>query len=59
VVVDFPFKFLGAAADKTLLSKLTTEQELSGLLNKTLEGLNRLKQNGDFTYSRTNRGYPL
>ena len=53
VVVDFPFKFMGDAADKNLLSKLTTEQELSGLLNKALEGLVRLKQNGDFTYTRT------
>jgi len=53
VVVDFPFKFLGAAADKTLLGKLTTEQELSGLLNKALEGLIRLEKNGDFSYSRT------
>lgn len=53
VVVDFPFKFVGNAADKNLLSKLTTEDELSGLLNKALEGLVRLKQNGDFTYTRT------
>jgi len=53
VVVDFPFKFVGDAADKNLLSKLTAEQELSGLLNKALEGLARLKRNGDFTYTRT------
>ena len=53
IVVDFPFKFVGDAADKNLLAKLTTEQELSGLLNKALEGLARLKKNGDFTYTRT------
>jgi putative DNA primase/helicase len=52
-VVDFPFRFVGDAADKNLLDKLTTEQELSGLLNKALEGLARLKKNGDFTYTRT------
>jgi putative DNA primase/helicase len=53
IVVDFPFIFKGDKADKNLLTKLTTNQELSGLLNKTLEGLGRLKKNGDFTYSRT------
>jgi putative DNA primase/helicase len=53
IVVDFPFRFVGDAADKNLLDKLTTEQELSGLLNKALEGLARLKKNGDFTYTRT------
>jgi putative DNA primase/helicase len=53
VVVDFPFRFVGEAADKNLLSKLTTEQELSGLLNMALEGLARLKKHGDFTYTRT------
>ena len=53
VVVDFPFRFVGEKADKSLLGKLTTEQELSGLLNKSLEGIARLKRHGDFTYSRT------
>jgi len=53
VVVDFPFMFKGKAADKNLLSKVTTEQELSGLLNKVLEGLKRLKVNEDFTYSQS------
>jgi len=53
VVVDFPYTFKGNRADKNLLAKLTTEQELSGLLNKALEGLIRLKRNGDFTYSTT------
>ena len=53
VVIDFPFEFVGDVADKNLLSKLTTEQELSGLLNKSLEGLARLKTTGDFTYTRT------
>ncbi|MFC2002114.1 phage/plasmid primase, P4 family [Chloroflexota bacterium] len=51
VTVDFPFTFKGDRADKNLLAKLTTEQELSGLLNKALDGLIRLKRNGDFTYT--------
>jgi len=53
VVVDFPYSFKGDRADKNLLVKLTTEKELSGLLNRALDGLTRLKRNGDFTYSTT------
>lgn len=53
VVVDFPFKFEGEADDKNLITKITTEQEFSGLFNKVLEGLGRLKKNGDFSYSTT------
>jgi len=53
VVIDFPFKFTGDRADKNLLAKLTTEKELSGLLNKSLDGLARLKKNGDFSYTRS------
>jgi len=53
IVVDFPHKFICDAADKNLLAKLTTEQELSGLLNRALDGLSRLKKNGDFTYTKT------
>jgi putative DNA primase/helicase len=53
IMVDFPFTFKGEKADKNLLSKLVTEQELSGLLNKALNGLIRLRQNGDFSYNRT------
>lgn len=53
VVIDFPFKFVGDRADKNLLTKLTTEKELSGLLNKALDALARLKANGDFSYTRS------
>lgn len=53
VVIDFPFKFVGDRADKDLLAKLTTEKELSGLLNKSLNGLARLKTIGDFSYTRS------
>ena len=52
-MIDFPNKFIGPGADKNLLVKLTTEEELSGLLNKALEALVRLERNGDFTYHRT------
>lgn len=40
-------------ADRDLLSKLISEEELSGLLNWCLEGLQRLIANGSFTYSKT------
>jgi len=53
VVIDFPFRFIGDRADKNLLAKLTTEKELSGLLNKSLNGLARLKSKGDFSYTRS------
>ncbi len=39
--------------DKFLLDKLTTEQELSGLLNYSLEGLSRLFKNGIFSFEKT------
>lgn len=40
-------------ADRQLLSKLTSPEELSGLLNWGLVGLKRLMANGNFTYSKT------
>jgi putative DNA primase/helicase len=51
VVIPFPNEFWGAADDKKLLSKLTTSEELSGLLNLALSALKRLKLNGELTYS--------
>ena len=53
VMVDFPYKFEGKEEDKQLLSKITTERELSGFLNIVLKGLERINTNGDFTYSRS------
>jgi P4 family phage/plasmid primase-like protien len=38
--------------DKNLLSKLTTQEELSGLLNLTLKSLKDLKKNKEFTNSQ-------
>lgn len=46
IIVQFPNTFDGEKADKGLLKKLTTPEELSGILNFTLEGLARLKANG-------------
>lgn len=38
--------------DKELIKKLTTSEELSGILNLAILGLNRLFKNQDFTYKR-------
>jgi len=39
--------------NRNLLAELTTPEELSGLLNWAIEGLQRLLSNGDFSYSKT------
>ncbi len=45
VIVNFPHQFIGANEEKGLIDKLTTAEELSGLLNWALEGLQRLRDN--------------
>lgn len=67
VLLEFPYQFLPqkeidqrSESEKTLckiqdpliLDKLTTPEELSGLLNAAIDGLNRLKKNKDFSYSK-------
>ena len=50
VIVDFPNTFKrGVNADTDLLSKLTTKDELSGLLNFALEGVKLLEDAGGFS----------
>jgi|GEM_PF-681314 len=49
IIINFPNKFEGDKADKNLIDKLTTREELSGLLNLALEGLNRLLEKGEFS----------
>lgn len=51
IILNFPNQFLNSKADKTLLSKLTTPQELSGFLNFAIEGLKRLLDEQDFSNS--------
>jgi putative DNA primase/helicase len=48
-IIPFPYQFLGTKADKGLINKLTTPEELSGLLNRALKGLRRLQENKVFT----------
>lgn len=47
-IIDFNKVFLGSTADRNLIKKLTTDQELSGLLNKALDGIDRLEARESF-----------
>ena len=66
ILLEFPYQFLSQKeinaldpkdrefvrlADSRIIDKLSTELELSGLLNLALDGLDRLHEQGDFTYS--------
>jgi P4 family phage/plasmid primase-like protien len=54
IIIQFPNTFDGTKADKDLLKKLTTPEELSGILNFALAGLARLRTNGwRFSISRS------
>jgi len=53
IIIDFPNKFLNDSADKNLLAKLTTPEELSGLLNLVLKARLRLIANQGFSYHKT------
>ena len=48
-LILFPHKFEGKEDKKNLLAELTTPEEMSGLLNWALEGLKRLRTQGEFT----------
>lgn len=66
VLLEFPYTFLNRkeydlAQDKTnikladsdIFSKITTQKELSGLLNEALKGLKRVLQNKQYTYTKS------
>lgn len=51
IIINFPNTFTGKLEDPFMLEKITTKDELTGLLNLALKGLKRLlKQNG-FSYN--------
>jgi putative DNA primase/helicase len=50
VVIKFDRQIDPKRQDKELVGKLTTPEELSGILNLALIGINRLFAKGDFTY---------
>jgi P4 family phage/plasmid primase-like protien len=53
-LIEFSHKFRGTENDdKQLINKLAAKTELSGLLNKALDGLKRLYENDKFSYNKT------
>lgn len=53
VIMPFPHQFTGTKADKSLGDKLIEKEELSGLFNRALTGLNRLFKKQEFSQSAT------
>ena len=53
IVIPCNNKFEGVKCDHNILAKITTPNELSGLLNFAIEGLKRLLQQGMFTNEQT------
>ena len=65
ILLDYPYKFVkksfyDKAEDKTnlkimdeqIIDKITTQEELNGLLILALDGLERLEKNKDFSYTK-------
>jgi DNA primase catalytic core len=50
VLLKFPYTFEGKKADKNLLSKITTPEEISGLFNVCVTALKVLLQRGEYSY---------
>jgi putative DNA primase/helicase len=48
IVIPFPRRFSDAEADETLFDRLTTPEELSGLLNLAIRALGELRERGHF-----------
>lgn len=53
VLINFPNTFKGKNCDPHILEKITTPDELSGLFNWALEGLERLLENNRFSYDKS------
>lgn len=53
LLINFPNTFEGKKCDPYILDKLTTPEELSGLFNLAMRGLQRLLKNNGFSYSKT------
>lgn len=53
IVIRFDNAFDSEVVDKFIIEKITTEQELSGLLNYAIEGLKRLLKNNHFSYKKS------
>jgi len=55
IIINFPNVFSGDKKDPAILEKITTQEELSGLLNWALEGLRRIIKNKGFSFSKTRK----
>jgi putative DNA primase/helicase len=53
ILIRFPNNFEGENADKALITKLQTPEELSGHLNLALDGLKKLRENGKFSNEKS------
>jgi len=53
LLLSFPNTFERQKRDPHILEKITTNEELSGLFNWAIEGLKRLLENGEFSYSKS------
>ena len=66
VILEFPYRFVKKSeydklenkdniklADTEIINKLITKEELSGLLNKCLDGLFRILKNKEFSYTKS------
>jgi putative DNA primase/helicase len=49
IIINFPYTFKGKDADPNLIDKLTTQEELSGLLNLSLKAYKHLRKQGHFS----------
>ncbi len=65
ILLEFPYTFVGEKefnkrgenllikrADPSIIDKISTDSELSGLLNQALDGLERLEKNKGFSYTK-------
>ncbi len=54
ILIEFANRFRGTTKEvKGIIKSLTTERELSGLLNLALDGLKHVKETDGFSYSKT------
>ena len=64
IIISFPYTFVSKEEyekekdtpniklrDENIIDKISTQDEMSGLLNWALEGYDRIKKQGDFSYS--------
>jgi len=53
IIISFPNVFDETNRNPKILEEITTEEELSGLLNEAIKGLHRLMDRGDFTTTKS------